>query len=249
MNGPVAADGRPSVAAPQLERSAEKAQRLRVRFARGAEAAEIGHLDLTRAWECAFEAAGIHLSYAGANRRQPRLTLAAGLPQGVTSDGELLDAVLAVPVEPRTVPERLAPHMPPGLAPLDAWEVGMGQPSVPTVVRYADYEVDVAAPEHDVRRAIESFLAAESIPWRDTRGEKVREYDIRALVHGISAAACDGATRLSMRLAAGTGGVGRPDQVMKALGLPEPLRVHRVRLVLAEVSPARDAWRRRGRYL
>ena len=32
----------------------EKAQRLRIRFARGPEAATIGHLDLARTWERAF---------------------------------------------------------------------------------------------------------------------------------------------------------------------------------------------------
>ena len=248
MNGPVAAGARPELSAP-LERSPEKAQRLRLRFARGAEAAEVGHLDLTRAWEHAFEAAGMRVSYAGANRRQPRITIAAGLPQGVTSDGELLDVVLAVPVEPRGVPERLAPHLPPGLASLESWEVGMSQPSAPSVVRHADYEVDVAAATHDARHAVDTFLAATSLPWRDTRGEKVREYDIRALVESIAVAESDGKVRLAMRLVAGSSGVGRPDQVVKALGLPEAHRVHRVRLVLAEVSPARDAWRRRGRYL
>jgi hypothetical protein len=63
--------------------------------------------------------------------------------------------------------------------------------------------------------------------------------------------ACPGGdvTRLWMRLRCDSRGVGRPDQVAKALGLSEPLRIHRQRLVLAEVSPARNAWRRRGRFV
>lgn len=230
----------------------EKAQRLRLRFARGPEAAEVGHLDLTRIWERALREAGIALSYSQSNRPQPRLTLAAGLPMGVTSEGELLDIVLAERIDPAQVVERLRPHLPPGLAALDVREVGMGLPSLPSAVRWADYEVEVAVVEDgpDVATAVDAFLAAESFPWVDTRGEKTREYDLRPLVQELRVApAGEGTVRLWMRLRCDSAGVGRPDQVVKALGLPEPARIHRLRLVLAEVSPAREAWRRRGRFV
>ena len=232
--------------------SHEKAQRLRVRFARGPGAAEIGHLDLARCWERAFRDAGIAVSYSQGNRPHPRLTIAAGLPMDVTSDGELLDIILAQRVQPAELVERVRAHLPPGLTPLEAREVGMGLPSLPSSVRWADYEVDVPVADSgpDVSGAIASFLAADSFPWEDTRGEKTRHYDLRPLVQELRVdGPCDGALRLSMRLRCDTAGVGRPDQVVKALGLPEPARIHRLRLVLADVSPAREAWRRRGRFV
>jgi hypothetical protein len=77
----------------------------------------------------------------------------------------------------------------------------------------------------------------------------VRRYDIRALVDDMRATLCGDAVHISMRLRCDAAGVGRPDQVVKALGLPEPARVHRTRVVLDEPSPAREAWRRRGRFL
>ena len=227
----------------------EKAQRLRVRFARGREAAEIGHLDVARCWERALREAGIAVSYSQGNRPQPRITVAAGLPVGVTSEGELLDVVLAERSDPAQLVERVQPHLPPGLAAREAREVGMGLPSITAAVRWADYEVDVPAGERDAACAVESFLAAATFHWVDTRGEKTREYDLRALVQELRVAgAGDGAVRLAMRLRCDAGGVGRPDQVVKALGLPQAARIHRARLVLAEASPAREAWRRRGRY-
>ena len=230
-------------------RRAEKAQRVRLRFARGPEAAEIGHLDLARCWERAFRAAGIEVSYSQGNRPQPRITIAAGLPMGVTSEGELLDVVLAERTPPDQLAERLQPHLPAGFSVRDAQEVGMGLPSLASAVRWADYEV-IAPGCADVSAAVESFLAAESFHWVDRRGEKTREYDLRALVQDLRVAAADGGVvRLSMRLRCDAAGVGRPDQVVKALGLPEAVGIHRVRLVLAETSPAREAWRRRGRYL
>jgi hypothetical protein len=45
-----------------------------------------------------------------------------------------------------------------------------------------------------------------------------------------------------------TAGSGRPEQVARALGLGEPSRIHRTRLVLAERSPARDAIRKHGKF-
>ena len=234
------------------EHSSEKAQRLRLRFARGPEAATTGHLDSARLWEQVFQEAGVAVSYSQGNRPQPRLTIAAGLAMGVTSEGELLDVILACRLRPGDVLERLRPRLPPGLAVDDVWEVGMGLPSLPSAVRWADYEVDVPIAEAgpEAAAAVASFLATERLPWEDSRGEKVRRYDLRPLVREIRVEEPSGdATRIAMRLRCDAGGVGRADQVVKALGLPQPLRIHRVRLVLTDVSPARDAWRRRGRYL
>jgi radical SAM-linked protein len=240
----------------------EKAQRLRVRFARGLEAGEIGHLDLARCWERAFCAAGLRVSQSQGNRKQARITIAAGLPVGVTSEGELLDVVLAQRTEAAGVAERVQPHLPPGLTVLDVREVGLGLPSLPSAVRWADYEVDVRddggprakgqgpgrTPDY-LAAAIETFLARESLPWTDTRGEKTRHYDLRALVQDVRVESRGEGARLTMRLRCDAGGAGRPDQVVKALGLPEASRIHRTRLVVADASPAREAWRRRGRYL
>jgi radical SAM-linked protein len=211
----------------------------------------VGHLDLAREWERAFQQAGIALSYSEGNKPRPRITVAAGLPSGATSDGELLDAVLARHTRADEVVDRVQPHLPPGLTARDAREVGMGLPSLPTAVRWADYEVEVpAGAGADVRARIASFLAAHEFPWEDTRGEKTRHYDLRALVQELAIdGECAGEVCLKMRLRCDSTGVGRPDQVVLALGLPQATRTHRLRLVLAEVSPARDAWRRRGRFL
>ena len=230
------------------EHAAEKAQRLRVRFSRGPEAGAVGHLDLARIWERALLEGGVALSYSGGNRPKPRITLAAGLPMGVTSEGELLDVILAQRIDPDLVTERVAPCLPEGLTLDGAWEVGMGLPALPSVVRWADYDVDV--PASGGVSTIASFLAQESVPWEDTRGEKTRRYDLRPLVRELRIdKQCGDVARLAMRLRCDPSGVGRPDQVVKALGLPEAVRIHRRRLVLAERSPARDAWRRRGRFV
>ena len=242
---------------PRAPASGDKAQRLRIRFARGPEAAAIGHLDLGRVWERALVDAGASLSYSQGARAQARLTLAAGLPVGVTSEGELLDVVLAERTHANRLADRVREHLPQGLAAIEVREVGIGAPSLPASVRWADYDVDVPSADGvaALRTAVEALLAASALPWEDTRGEKTRHYDLRSLVQELrvldeaDAGAAGCTSRLAMRLRCDVSGVGRPDQVVRALGLPEAARIHRKRLVLAEVSPAHDAWRRKGRFL
>lgn len=222
-----------------------RAQRVRIRFACGPDA---GRADLARVWRQAFEEAGVEVS-RGQGRRGQRIVFAAGLPLNVSSEGELLDVVLAQPVRPDELVDRVRPHLPPGIELREAQEVGFGLPSLPSAVRWADYEVDVPATD-GLAESIATFLARETLPWRDTRGERVREYDLRPLMRELRVECARGdVSRLAMRLRCDATGVGRPDQVVLALGLAQPLRTHRRRLVLADVSPARDAWQRRGRYV
>jgi hypothetical protein len=49
-----------------------------------------------------------------------------------------------------------------------------------------------------------------------------------------------------MRLRADSQGSGRAEQVAAALGFQTPTRIHRRRLILEEVSPAVQSWRRQG---
>lgn len=227
----------------------EKAQRLRVTFARGEELKYITHLDLMRTWERALRRAEIPVAYSEGFSPHPQMSLAAPLPVGTTSEGELLDVWLSQPMTPRAFLAKIAPQLPAGLEVRSAQEVGMGLPALQADVRWAEYEVDVVATEDEARAAVERFVAQESIPWEHKREEEVRKYDIRALVRDVSVLrAEDGRVTLRMRLKNDSSGSGRPEQVVAAMGLGEPLRIHRTRLVLAGGSPSREAWRKRGRF-
>jgi radical SAM-linked protein len=139
-----------------------------------------------------------------------------------------------------------------GIEVLDVVEVGLGLPSLQSEVRWARYRVEGAldgAPE-DVGSAVDRFLAADSIPWEHMREREVRRYDIRALVRDLLVEeAPAGSYALAMTLRCDNAAAGRPEQVVAALGLPEPSTIHRQELVLAGTSPAREAWRRAGRFI
>jgi len=227
-----------------------KVQRLRVTFGRGEEMKYITHLDLMRFWERALRRAEVPIAYSEGFSPHAQISLAAPLPVGTTSASELMDVFLQERIPPKTLIQKLAPTLPAGASVLAVEEVGLGLPALQASVRFAEYEVDVEPPEGvDVERAVEDLLRAESIAWQHKREEEVRSYDLRPLVDEVRVVRNDAeGVRLRMRLRSDSTGSGRPEQVAAALGLGTPRRIHRTKLVLAETSPAREAWRKRGRF-
>jgi radical SAM-linked protein len=227
-----------------------KVQRLRVTFTRGEDLKYITHLDLMRFWERALRRANVPVAYSEGFTPHPQISLAAPLPVGTTSSGELMDVFLAETMSPRAFLDAVSAQLPPAITVVSAVEAGLSLPALQADVRFADY--DVVVPGSDAataREAISRFLAAHSIPWEHKREEQVKSYDIRALVQDITLEEpSPGKVLLHMRLRSDNSGSGRPEQVVAALGLPPPTRIHRTRLVLCGASPAMEAWRRRGRF-
>jgi radical SAM-linked protein len=226
-----------------------KAQRLRLTFSRGEAVKYITHLDLMRTWERALRRAGVPVSYSEGFSPHAQIAIAAPLPVGTTSDAELMDVFLDERMTPRAFTDAVTPQLPAGLGLVRVREAAMSLPSLQADARSARYEVDVPrAALDDAAAAARAFLAESTVPWEHKREDGVRTYDIRSLVHEIEAAPVDGGVRLTMLLRNDNSGSGRPDQVVLALGLPQPARIHRTALVLAQTSPVREAWRKRGRF-
>ena len=227
-----------------------KAQRLRLRYRVLAAASSLKPYDLIRAWEEAAASAGLSLAYSQAKRPTPQISIATPLPLGVTSDCELADIFLADRLEPREVLACLSRVLPQGLEATAAWEVGLAALSLQSQLRWAEYEVDVPATDLDwseAQQAIDRLLVAETFPWEYRRETKVRRYDLRPLVLSLRLdGEGNGCLLLSMRLRTEQEMTGRADQVVAALGLPSPRRIHRRQLYVDEVQPAVLAYRRLG---
>ena len=227
-----------------------KVQRLRVTFCRGEEVKYITHLDLMRFWERALRRAVIPLAYSQGFSPSPRISLAAPLPVGVTSTGELMDVYLSRRVTPFDFIKTVSQQLPAGIAVRELREVGLGLPSLQSQVRWSEYQVEVSTDRsrEEVQAALAQLLAAESLPWKHQRDKEVRHYDLRSLVHDLwLESLADGLCTLGMRLRTDSQGSGRAEQVAAALGFSEPpLRIERSKLILEETSPAVQAWRRHG---
>ena len=211
-------------------------QRLRIRISRGEELKYISHLDIMRLWERALHRASIPLAYSEGYNPRPRISLAAPLPVGVTSEAELMDIWLSKWVSPHLFIDVVNRQLPVGVAILDVYSLALNIPSLQSLVRYAEYKVTVALPglSKDIASAISSLLAIDSLPWHHQRDTGRRDYDLRVLIDDLWIInQDDDRCVIGMRLRCGSNGSGRAEQVMAALGYTgSPHSIHRTRLIL-----------------
>lgn len=213
-------------------------QRVRIRYGRMGDLQYIAHLDMMRLWERAFRRAALPVAFSEGAVPRPRLSIAAALPVGVTSEAELMDVFLKRRVSPFYLLKRLEQQVPRDVQLFEAQDVPLDWPSLQSQVRKAEYRV-VARTEaagDELQRSIRSLLETRSLPWEHQRDQEVRRYDLRELVHDLWLVdRADGTATVGMLLKTDPSGSGRPEQVMAALGITTPLEeVHRTRLVLAE---------------
>ena len=212
--------------------------RLRIRFCRGEGVKFLAHLDLMRLWERALRRAGLSLAYSEGFSPHPRISLAAPLSVGVTSQVELMDVFLAQWISPHSFINEVSKQLPQSLTLSETWPVGLDVPSLQSQVRFAEYKVEVEEEKEiqDVGLALQSFLSTTELPWHHFRDTGARHYDLRALVDDLWFISFrDSLYALGMRLRCGASGTGRPEQVTKALGFCQyPKSIHRTELILAE---------------
>jgi len=212
-------------------------QRLRVKLSRGEEIKFISHLDIMRLWERALRRAQIPLAYSEGFSAHPRLSLAAPLPVGVTSEAELMDVFVLKLVSPHWFTAAASQQLPPGIEILGVYQIALSMPSLQSKVRYAEYRVEVETEKgpEDIESVISSLLSLEHLPWHHQRDTGRRNYDLRALIDALwlidwRQPYCT----IGMRLRCDSGGSGRPEQVASALGFTGyPQSIHRTKLILA----------------
>lgn len=211
-------------------------QRLRIRFSRSEELKFISHLDIIRLWERALRRARIALAYSEGFSPHPRISLAAPLSVGITSDAELMDIVLAGQVSPHWFTSAVNQQLPSGMRVLEVYPIAPGIPSLQSQVRFAEYEVDVETEKstEEIEAAISGLLSLERLPWHHMRDTGRRSYDLRALIDDIWLVGRNGShCTIGMRLRCDNSGSGRPEQVIAALDfVGYPLFIRRTKLIL-----------------
>ena len=209
-------------------------QRLRIEFAVREKLKYISHLDLNRTWERAFRRAGLPLAYSQGFNPRPRFQIAAALPVGVSGQAEFLDVWLDEALETGEALRRLRPNLPSGLDVVALAGVDLGEPSLQSQMRAADYWATVTSQETAgaVRSRVEALLAASALLRQRHHKGRLRTYDLRPLVQRVEVRdGQEGQLVLEMRLQASPQGAGRPDEVLDALGLSMmPHRIERTKL-------------------
>jgi len=212
-------------------------QRLRITFSRGEAVKYISHLDLMRLWERALRRADIPVSYSQGFNPHPKISLAAPLAIGVSSEGEVMDLWLRRRVSSYFFVKMVSEQLPSGIGILRVEQVALTLPSLQSRMRQAEYRVEVETDKgaEEVEEVLRSFLAKKHLPWQHIRDTGVRRYDLRPLVHQLWLISCEESQcTLGMRLRSDNTATGRPEQVTAALGFPpRPRSIHRTELIFA----------------
>jgi len=210
--------------------------RLRLKFKRGQEVKFISHLDLIRLWQRASHRADIHLAYSEGFSPHPRISLAAPLPLGVTSEAELMDISITKWVSPHFFIVTLSQQLPPGIEILQAYQITPSSSSLQSQVRYAEYRVEIETEKElkEIESAIAQLLSTKSLPWQHQRDTGTRNYDLRTLIDDMWVIDWHHPfCTLGMRLRCDSRGSGRPEQVALALGFNHhPHVIYRTKLIL-----------------
>ncbi|HEX9028091.1 MAG TPA: TIGR03936 family radical SAM-associated protein [Anaerolineales bacterium] len=207
--------------------------RIRITFSKTDAMRFTGHLDLYRTWERTLRRAGLPLAYSQGFNPHPRINLAAALPLGFTSQGDILDVGLEQDLTAPDIESALRQAAPPGIRIEQVQVIDDHLPTLQAVLQASEFTITFLEPFPELDASLAELLQAETLP-RERRG---KSYDLRRLVLELRRLPDDeqGHSRLFARLTAREGATGRPEEVVAALGaVPEQTRVHRSRLVFTE---------------
>jgi radical SAM-linked protein len=167
---------------------------------------------------------------------RPRIAPAAPLPVGIAGEREIVDLYLAERLPSAEVRSAVTRALPGGWALVDLHDVWVGGPAAPAAVVAADYRALVSgSPRRAIEGAVLALLGAATLPRERRREKRTVAYDLRPVILRLEvrAGGLDGAL-LAMRLRHAPDAVGRPEEVVAALGLPpapplpEPLTLRSV---------------------
>ena len=215
--------------------------KLLITFRKAESARWLGHLDILRTFERAIRRAELPIAFSSGFNPRERIAFASALSVGVTGDAELATLEFAEAVEPETVLNRLNSKLPPGIQLTAAEEIPeIGSRDLLNSFDRAEILVTCVCPTNaqleTLAETVTKLMAERALRIQREREGKVKEVDIRPLIHEIQAESLDG-ERATIRLvlSLGTEGTAKPQEIINLLTRDVPglevRRVHRTRLL------------------
>ncbi len=170
------------------------------------------------ALEKALRRAAIPVAFSRGYNPQPQLAPASALPVGHSSQGELVDVWLALPLEPSVFSQRWNESLPRYIRVLAVRDIPLNDPSLMSQVNLAAYLVALRLP--DLPHAPEVWEQYRNQPQLlvNRRGKKGwREIDALPLLGGERWRYVNGRDwLLDLQLGTGEGGSLRPEELLQA---------------------------------
>ena len=156
-------------------------QWLRIRYARRGRARFTSHRDFGRAFERALRRARVPMAYSSGFSPHPRISYANASPTGSASEAEYVEIGLAEQCDPEQVRASLDEALPIGLD-IVAVQVAPGD-TLADLLTASRWRIDVVGIEPVVaERAVETFLARESVEVSRMTKSGLRTFDARGAV-------------------------------------------------------------------
>jgi radical SAM-linked protein len=220
-----------------------------ITFEKGEAVRWLGHLDILRTFERAIRRAELPIAFtAGFNPRE-KLAFASALSVGVTGREEPATVELTEDMPEAEITDRLNANLPPGIRIRSATQIpDAGSRDLLNSYYRAELIVtcvcDSGATLDAARGAAEKLIANAALPVRREREGRVKEVDIRKLIHDVRVDTVEeGRITFIMLLALSGEGTAKPAEIVKLLAEDLPglavRRVHRARVISDELITER----------
>jgi len=212
--------------------------RAMIRFGKQPRLRFISHLDLQRFFQRALNRTGLPIAFSQGFNPHPLLSFGSALALGWTSEYEIIDVKLAVPMGRKRTEEAMRAALPVDLPVLEVKLVDDKHPAPMAMVYASDYEIELSGETAEATlNAIDTFLAKDVVmAMRKTKsGEK--EVDIRPWAFSIERTE----KGMNVRLKATEKDTLKPDLLVRTLaaiaGVDAPeAKIHRKCLLGADAD-------------
>lgn len=159
--------------------------RMVVKYAKQDRVKYISHLDLMRTLHRALRRAGIPVAFSQGYNPQPKVAFGPPLPVGMTSQGEYMDIILDLEMNPKEFCHRMNSVLPQGITVLDAVAIDKSFPSLMSVIERALYHISIKTPVQSIEEALKDFLAQPVINITKSGKKSERTVNIRPMIHRL----------------------------------------------------------------
>jgi Uncharacterized protein conserved in bacteria (DUF2344) len=200
----------------------EAVARWRLVVARDAAGPDSGQRGQVALWEAALIASGLPMAGLDTARARPRFATGAPLAPTIPGERELVDVWLVERLPRWRVRESLTPVLPPGHRLVDLYDVWLGEAALPGRVSASVYRASLAGGTTDaavLRTAAGALLDERTIQRVRHRGDATIPYDLRPFIAQIQVVDREDGPVIRMVLRHDPEkGIGRPDELLSALG-------------------------------
>ncbi len=210
--------------------------RFRIIYKKFSDLIYTGNLDMQKIWERSFRRANLPIAYSSGFHPQARIQQAVPLPLGYSGSNEIIDVWIDLDeeIDHTFLKLNLQSYLPDGIRIKSVENIDLKSPSLQSQVIAAEYDIkDIHFKNiNDLHTLIKNLINSQSVI-RERRG---KIYNLRELIEVLEIQEINANHKVDffMRLKHLPGATGRPEEVLRALGIDDSsVQIERKKLIFA----------------